>query len=92
MEGTGRDGGTWMRHTVRGCPSAWNEEGDSIGIISLGAFCSNSPSKIYTVSLSDYYFFTYFIFNLYSLHGVQTHNPEIKSQSLYCLSQPGVPL
>ena len=36
VEGTGRDGGTWMRHTVRGCPSAWNEEGDSIGIISLG--------------------------------------------------------
>lgn len=62
MEGTDGDEGTWVKHTVRGCSSAWNEEGESIGIISLGAMCSNSPSKIYTVSLSNYYFFKYFLF------------------------------
>lgn len=45
---------TWVRHTVRGCPFAGSEEE---GLLELQAWCRLfQVSKIYTVSLSDYYF------------------------------------
>ena len=41
-----------------------------------------------TVFLSTY-FIIVFLSKLYTQHGASTHDPEIKSQMLYQLSQPG---
>lgn len=38
------------------------------------------------------FFFKFFLSNLYSQYGTQTHNLKIKSYMLYQLSQPGAPI
>ena len=51
-------------------------------------FCVGGFFKIF---LKISYFLKIYLSNLYTQHGAQTHNPEMKTCTLHRLSQPGRP-